>query len=216
MVVGAFFVISGYVAAYTTTELGQCLEGKPQANTACCWTKEKWLQNPNLRMPTGTVSFLLGNNFFRELRRFFFGVPLFGSSPKTEAKRLQKTGQCVSWGELRPALWVFWIPQGCTKTMLHIIKGIETRHPTGKLSSCTSWVSFQVEKVSNNWIWFCALKKTEPTLLNLIAMFLQILFFDQILFLFPITFHISSESSFPSFYLWWHLHSALMFYESTW
>ena len=28
MVVGAFFVISGYVAAYTTTELGQCLEGK--------------------------------------------------------------------------------------------------------------------------------------------------------------------------------------------
>ena len=120
--------------------------------------KRQVATKPKSEDATGIISFrqrFLSGNFDD-----FFGVPLFGSSPKTEAKGLQKIGQCVSWGELRPALWVFWIPQGCTKTMLHIIKGIETRHPTGKLSwkwtlyqtlSCTSWVSFQVEKVSNNW-----------------------------------------------------------------
>ena len=152
--------------------------------------KRQVATKPKSEDATGIISFrqrFLSGNFDD-----FFGVPLFGSSPKTEAKGLQKIGQCVSWGELRPALWVFWIPQGCTKTMLHIIKGIETRHPTSKLS--WKWTLYQTLSCTS-WVYFPGGKSQQQ--LN-------------------ITFHISSESSFPMFYLWWHLHSALMFYESAW
>lgn len=186
MVVGAFFVISGYVAAYTTTELGQCLEGKPPANTACrWWTKMKSGYKTQIwgcYSATGIISFRQTISFGK-LRRFLLGN--WGErAPKDWTMR------CLGQG-IRPALWVFWIPQGCTKMMLHIIKGIETRHPPGKLSwkwtlyqtlSCTSWVSFQVEKASNNWM---LLRKQNQQFLISLQYSFRFYFLTRFYFCFP-------------------------------
>ena len=107
--------------------LGSALKANHQPTQHVVVGQKKSGYKPKSEDATGIISFsqqfLSGTS-----TSFFWGCHFLDVPRKLRRKGSKRLDKCVSWARKRPALWVFWIPQGCTKMMFYITKKYYQRY----------------------------------------------------------------------------------------